>query len=106
MKAVAKVVSLLVVATTTPTLKGGIAAVSAQTTLEQSLVGLFEFEGNLSSSVGGLTGSCTPPFGCPSYTPMGVSGGAAVFDGTTDNVTLGIGRDLLGPSVSQGGSFT
>ena len=70
------------------------------------LTALFEFEGNLSSSVGGLTGSCTPPFGCPSYTPMGVSGGAAVFDGTTDNVTLGIGRDLLGPSVSQGGSFT
>jgi hypothetical protein len=80
--------------------------VSAQGTLAASLTASFEFEGNLSSSVGGLEGTCTLPFACPSYTSMGVSGQAAVFDGSADNVTLGAGSDLLGPTASQGGSFT
>ena len=79
---------------------------SAQGSLSALLTASFDFEGNLSSAVGGLDGTCTAPFGCPSYTSMGVFGQAAVFDGTTDNVTLGAVSELIGSSVAQGGSFT
>jgi hypothetical protein len=69
------------------------------------LTASFQFEGNLSSSVGGLEGTCTLPLGCPTYASS-MSGRAAVFDGTTTNVTLGTGSELLGTAASQGGSFT
>jgi hypothetical protein len=69
------------------------------------LTASFQFEGNLSSSVGGLEGTCTLHLGCPTYTSS-MSGQAAVFDGTTTNVTLGTGSELLGSAASQGGSFT